>query len=145
MLENLSDSEKSRLRYVFNCSYVPKFVLNVGRFDCTIYRKSKNQYNTFNFTLNGSDKRLSTKIHIVAFFLENNTVPKSINQIKYEISHLCHNRGCVNPLHLNLESKECNESRKHCKSKKKCDGSHSSTIATAAVSETVDTMPNCLL
>ena len=31
-----------------------------------------------------------------------------------ECSHLCHNKKCVNPFHLTLESRDCNEQRKDC-------------------------------
>ncbi|KAJ8311422.1 hypothetical protein KUTeg_010777 [Tegillarca granosa] len=40
------------------------------------------------------------------------------------VSHLCHNRLCIHPTHLVLETKHINEERKHCKLQRLCVGTH---------------------
>ena len=42
--------------------------------------------------------------------------------LPFNISHLCHNRMCVNPVHLSHEPSILNQKRKHCKTAGKCEG-----------------------
>lgn len=39
-----------------------------------------------------------------------------------ECSHLCHDRGCINPLHLRWEPRMINRNRNHCKTQGFCSG-----------------------
>lgn len=38
----------------------------------------------------------------------------------YEISHLCHNKNCINVYHVNYEPSSINQSRKMCSKKNMC-------------------------
>lgn len=63
--------------------------------------------------------RLSLMIHMQTLDL-NRTCEYS--GLPCEVSHLCHNALCINPLHLSLEPKVTNNSRKQCLNEKKCFG-----------------------
>ena len=59
----------------------------------------------------------SPKVHQVSYFLEKKGVP---DPGITDVSHLCHNRLCVNIAHLSLEPRCVNEHRRHCKSIRYC-------------------------
>lgn len=44
--------------------------------------------------------------------------------VTVEVSHLCHNRLCINPAHLHLEPKSVNAERRHCVKQNRCIRNH---------------------
>ena len=66
-----------------------------------------------------NQKPFKTSAHIVAFFLENRTIPeKGVT----DISHICHNSLCVNIEHLVKEIHWINIDRNRCKETNYCFG-----------------------
>ena len=61
-------------------------------------------------------------VHILAYFLHTGLLPSSTTTPTMEISHLCGNSLCCNPVHLNLETHETNTGRKHCHDRGHCIG-----------------------
>lgn len=55
-------------------------------------------------------------VHI-AYSMEFNVV---LNKPNYEISHLCHNKKCINVYHVNYETNAINASRQACCREQKC-------------------------
>lgn len=45
-----------------------------------------------------------------------NSVPVR-GQVTYDVSHLCHYRGCANPAHLEVENHDDNQARNTCQGK----------------------------
>ena len=65
--------------------------------------------------------------HRVAFMLEHRIlrwdVPRlDVYGFNMDVSHLCHNKKCIKPSHLVLESHLTNLSRCHCVSTQSCTG-----------------------
>ena len=70
----------------------------------------KDSYGRINVKIENQWK--TTGVHILAFILGNNVSLESI--AGNDISHLCHNRSCVQPNHLSCESRDTNHSRTAC-------------------------------
>ena len=69
------------------------------------------------------------KAHRVAFMYHNkllhHEVPRLNNQgLELDVSHRCHNKVCINPLHLVLETHSANVSRGYCVTAGVCVGGH---------------------
>jgi len=69
------------------------------------------------------------RAHRVAYMVHHkllrHEVPRlSVEGIELDVSHRCHNKACVNPLHLVLEAHCINVSRYYCSSAGSCLGGH---------------------
>jgi len=64
--------------------------------------------------------------HRMAYMLEHSLLPADFVAMSagLEISHLCHNKKCVRPEHIVLESHDINMSRVHCKNQMVCSRNH---------------------
>ena len=82
----------------------------------------RHDYQTINLETCGFKTKIN--IAIFVFFMHNDMKKESLPVVNVtQISHICNNRPCINPEHLNLETVVANNSRKKCKSAKKCSGS----------------------
>jgi len=50
--------------------------------------------------------------HHLTYYMQNDVLPAPNSNM--QISHLCHNNSCVNPVHLCMESTRTNLSRNYC-------------------------------
>lgn len=75
--------------------------------DCWIYQGS--QQNGYP-ALSCGHAKSKIKLHIVAAWIRYNEIPSS-SQV---VSHLCHQKLCINPSHLTIERISCNNARKGC-------------------------------
>ena len=69
------------------------------------------------------------KVHRLAFMKANNMIKGEIpshdgHDDPLDVSHLCHNKLCMNVAHLVLESRATNNDRKHCWHLHRCSGQH---------------------
>ena len=74
-------------------------------------------YGVFTIRFRGRNYHLSAH-KIMYFILSGYTI---INR-NLHVSHVCHNKLCVNFFHLSLESSQINHSRNKCKRNKHCHG-----------------------
>lgn len=65
------------------------------------------------------NKKQTFTVHRLQYFLANNCKFSNPN---YHVSHLCHNKKCINIEHLSFEPAEINVARNHCKRTKTCYG-----------------------
>ena len=65
--------------------------------------------------------RMTFYAHRLVYQLQNQLLSLPIH---LEVSHLCHNTKCVRIDHLNLETKEVNDDRRHCKNQGVCTRDH---------------------
>lgn len=64
-------------------------------------------------------KRLRLRVHRLAYFLLD---PSQKLIPKYHVSHLCHNKLCMNVVHLSYEPAMINNARKVCRGSGECIG-----------------------
>lgn len=108
----LSETEREQLLAAIlkNTEITPK---------CHIWKSKPDKcgYGRLYFTFRGVRK--SFLVHRLKYFLEN-----SGNFISpaEQVSHLCHNKLCVNPTHLSLEPDKINKRRNVCKNNGECEG-----------------------
>jgi Zinc-binding loop region of homing endonuclease len=63
--------------------------------------------------------------YMVKYHLTYATIPKKGVGVEIlNVSHLCHNRLCINTDHLTLETHSVNQSREHCKMQGQCTKLH---------------------
>ena len=86
---------------------------------CILWTRSTggSGYPQLNITVNGWGKR-PVSVHQLVYILNNN----DIDTTRYEISHLCGNKLCVNIAHLVQESPVQNSQRKTCHHEGRCFG-----------------------
>ena len=77
----------------------------------------KSGYGLFKFTSPKNHKRMTVRVHRFLFYLYG--FPCMTGR---DVSHLCHNKACVNVNHLSLETRAINNQRKTCVAEKKCFG-----------------------
>ena len=73
-----------------------------------------------------SSKTVS-KVHRLSFMVHNKTLDvPTVDSFgeQLDISHLCHTKLCINPLHLTLEKHSINLSRSHCRKAGVCTMAH---------------------
>ena len=89
-----------------------------GLGDCTVLVAAKDIYGYGKKKVTWPDgSKTVTKVHMLVLMvhfktLDVLTVDSLCEQL--DISHLCHTKLCINPLHLTLEKHSVNMSRTHC-------------------------------
>lgn len=78
--------------------------------------KNKDGYGILQFQFRG--RRVKVKAHRLIFYMENN-FPKMDGK---HVSHVCHEKACINTAHLSLETAAINNKRKICVSNGECTG-----------------------
>ena len=82
-----------------------------------------------NFTPVMGKSQTVIKVHRLVMMIKFKFTPltfpmNNINGLQVECSHLCHNKCCVNPEHITIETHEINMLRCHCKLQKMCSKDH---------------------
>ena len=92
----------------------------VKRGECLIFRDT-NKYQQVRFVWPNTNISKKYHIHKFVYLMANKkiSVPPG-----YDISHLCHQPGCVNVDHLICESESINGNRQSCNRDKYCKGCH---------------------
>jgi hypothetical protein len=67
--------------------------------------------------------------HRMSYMRQNNLFKHNISRMDecghlLDISHICHNKSCINSKHLVLEQHAINQDREHCKAQGRCSGCH---------------------
>lgn len=65
------------------------------------------------------------KAHRVALMVERGLTRSQFRDVEGEVSHLCHNKLCVNTAHLVIEQHCINQERIHCFLLGRCTEAHS--------------------
>lgn len=103
--------EKYRLRLEMNSEVV------VDGGGCRVWRGARNHnYGVMKVVING--KAVSRTVHRVALMCHTHSIIPST----LDISHLCHNPLCINPLHLVAEPHHINNNRISCTNNGVCMG-----------------------
>lgn len=72
-------------------------------------------------------RRKYYRVHRLVYMIQNNMAAIPVQDDcghRLEISHICHQKLCVKPEHLVLETHEVNMERLHCKVQRLCTKSH---------------------
>lgn len=64
------------------------------------------------------------KVHRVALMVEMRLTRSQFPGAGLEVSHLCHKKLCINPMHLTIEPHATNQERIHCVLQGWCCGAH---------------------
>lgn len=93
---------------------------NVKSGDCLLWSGAqRNSYGIWEIRFNGSKQKIP--VHRLAYFLNHNceSLPSFLH-----VSHLCHNKLCIEVSHLSLEPPGINNNRQICKHEGECHGHH---------------------
>ena len=87
---------------------------------CILYtgRMSKTGYGVIDVRFPGKTRHVPIHTHRARYMIEMKKV--KLTPSEFHVSHLCHNRICVNILHLSFEPAHVNNSRQNCFSEKRC-------------------------
>ena len=84
------------------------------------WKLDKSGYPRMNITLKDKVPSTNLSVHRLAYFMCH---PEHITRATGKhISHLCHQRTCINPNHLVMESNTLNSSRNRCQNTGICEG-----------------------
>jgi hypothetical protein len=64
----------------------------------------------------------TVSVHRLKYVLDHGVHLDTIQVEGFDISHICHNTLCINPLHLVFEPHRVNNNRQRCKNKQICFG-----------------------
>ena len=78
---------------------------------------TRDGYPVFRTTFRG--KRMWVRAHRITYYIAHECAPI---EAAMHISHICHNKSCVNPQHLNKETQNINNNRNICKREGACHG-----------------------
>lgn len=109
---------KSKFDSIYNTLQIPD-----NKEECIIWG-SITKYARISYFSISLKKRSYFYCHNLIYFFTFGKYLKKEGKISYEISHLCHKKGCVNLNHLTRESKSVNENRKKCSKKGYCTNNH---------------------
>ncbi len=110
-MAHLTDEERLRLKHLFDNKYQIINECHIWKGACT-----PNGYGVLRCSFRG--KRLRLKAHRALYFLETKHAMSS----KMHVSHLCHNKLCVNIKHLSYEPQNINNNRQICAHEGLCHG-----------------------
>ena len=99
----LTVEERLRLKQLFHNKYEKISDCHIWKGPCTT-----NGYGIFRCSFRG--KKIKIRAHRAIYYLHFNHVMSS----KLHVSHLCHNKLCVNVNHLNYEPQSVNNNRQRC-------------------------------
>lgn len=90
---------------------------------CILYlgRTKKTGYGIIDFKYPGK-RFVPVHVHRLRYMIEQKSL--HLNPPENHVSHLCHNRICVNIQHLSFEPPSINNSRQNCYSEKRCKQDH---------------------
>ena len=114
-LYGLSPDEKCELKLEFEALYSSNFIQKDSK-GCHIWGGA-GVYGRKRVTINGKSFRVGA--HTLSFFLSHEEVETDPG---LEVSHLCHQKKCVRPDHLSMETKSTNNRRKQCVADGTCSG-----------------------
>lgn len=93
---------------------------NIQNEHCLLWSGAqRNSYGILENRFRGN--KIKIPVHRLAYFLKHNCEPLSPEM---HVSHLCHNKLCINVEHLSLEPQAINNSRQICKNEGECYGHH---------------------
>lgn len=107
------DFNKYNLRLLENSAMAPNGA-------CTVWQGATKgslpgNYGVINITLQNG-KRTVMNVHRVAKCIEE----RKLIDKQFDVSHLCHNKVCINVEHLSIEPHCVNNNRQNCRSKGFC-------------------------
>lgn len=87
---------------------------------CILYtgRIKKTGYGMIDVRFPGMDRHIPMHVHRVRYMIHIRTF--KLTPSEFHVSHLCHNRICINVSHFSFEPAHVNNSRQNCFSEKRC-------------------------
>lgn len=93
--------------------------VNLKSEECHTWTGQRNQKGYGIFELRVRGQKFKVLVHRLIFYLKNNCVQMPTNK---HVSHICHNKLCVNTAHLSFEPARVNNKRQICKNEGYCTG-----------------------
>ena len=118
----MDEIEKEKLKYTLNIN--PGFDIASNN-TCKLFRGpiKKDGYQYLNYKLKGDNKQ-STASRLAFFIFGPEDLPPINECCDLHVSHLCHNKRCINIDHLILEAGAINCGRRLCHREKRCHENH---------------------
>ena len=88
---------------------------------CRLWQKAVSA-NKYGVTKSPFDKKKTDYVHRIAYMASHGVT--FLRENKFDVSHLCHNKLCVEPSHLTYEPHSQNQERIHCFHQKICSKGH---------------------
>lgn len=96
-----------------------------GSGDCVLWKRWNWKHWVWVYKVSWpNDGRKVKRVHLVALMVEMHLTRSQFPGANLEVSHLCHAKLCVNPMHLSLEPHATNQERIHCMQQGVCSGAH---------------------
>ena len=116
LCNNLTGNEKATIQEKFQSKLVHTDNNETG---CHLWVGSRDRYGYGIFRMTFRDRRLGLPAHRVAYFIYRDF--RRLHRA-YHVSHLCHNKLCVNVSHMSLETQKVNKNREGCLLQGSCNG-----------------------
>ena len=103
---------------------------SMGRFGCKKWIGQRDGLGYGRMWIRWPDNRRTIeRVHRVAFMVRyrwlRDEFPRGYIQGSIlEVSHLCHQKLCINTLHMVIETHSINQSRNHCRAQGQCSNDH---------------------
>ena len=99
--------------------------VGIGEGDCVLWKggASSRGYGVMRVTWPEEGRKVEL-VHRVALMAEMRRTPSQFPGRRLEVSHLCHKKLCINPMHLTLEQHAINQERIHCAGQGFCTEAH---------------------